>query len=176
MRKALVLTLACSLLFPLTVLAQSAGGLSWKVPAGWKEDGARPMRAATYKLPAAKGAADEAELAVFYFGKGGGGGIDANVERWISQFDQPDGKPSAEKAKTKKEKVGELPVTTVDLTGVYTASMGPMAPKSNKPDYRLLGAIVEGPEGAVFFKLTGPAKSVAAAEKDFKKLVASVKK
>ena len=42
---------------------------------------------------------------------------------------------------------------------------GPMAASGvNKPGYRLLGYIVEAPKGAVFFKLTGPAKTVAANE------------
>jgi hypothetical protein len=49
---------------------------------------------------------------------------------------------------------------------------GPVTPR---PGWRLLGAIVEGgPEGAVFFKLTGPARTVAAAQKDFRKLLQSV--
>jgi hypothetical protein len=36
------------------------------------------------------------------------------------------------------------------------------------------GAIVEAPEGLVFFKLTGPLNTVAAAEGDFNSLLASV--
>ena len=51
--------------------------------------------------------------------------------------------------------------------------MGPSAPK---PGYRLLGAIVEGPQGPHFFKLTGPERTVASAEKGFRKLLESVKK
>jgi hypothetical protein len=55
------------------------------------------------------------------------------------------------------------------------ASAGPMAPtKTSKPGFRLLGAIVEGPQGAVFFKLTGPAKTVAASEAGFEKMLSSV--
>ncbi|MFZ5470635.1 MAG: hypothetical protein ACOZIN_14475 [Myxococcota bacterium] len=169
------LTLSLMLLAP-AALAESAGGLSWKAPAGWKTDGPRPMRVATYKIAAAKGDPEEAELAVFYFGKGEGGAVDANLTRWYGQFVQPDGKPSDKAAKTEKKKVNGLAVTTVDLSGTYTASMGPMAPKTNKAGYRLLGAIVEGPEGNVFFKLTGPAKTVAAAKADFDKLLGSLSK
>jgi hypothetical protein len=36
------------------------------------------------------------------------------------------------------------------------------------------GAIVEAPEGLVFFKLTGPLNTVAAAENDFNSLLGSV--
>ncbi len=169
-----------ALLFALTVpflaLADSAGGINWKVPSGWKTDAPRPMRAATYKVPALKGDPEDAELAVFYFGEGQGGAVDANLARWYGQFEQPDGKKSQDVAKTKQETINNLKVTTVDLTGTYTASMGPMGPKTNKPDFRLLGAIVEGPQGHVFFKMTGPKKTVQAAEKDFRKLLQSLSK
>ena len=40
--------------------------------------------------------------------------------------------------------------------------------------YRLLGAIVEGPGGSVFFKLTGPVKTIAAQQKNFEQLLASI--
>jgi len=43
-----------------------------------------------------------------------------------------------------------------------------------KPNSRMRGAIVEAPEGLVFFKLTGPLNTVAAAENDFNSLLGSV--
>jgi hypothetical protein len=39
-----------------------------------------------------------------------------------------------------------------------------------------VGAIVEAPEGNVFFKLTGPAKTVQAARPAFDKMLQSVRK
>jgi hypothetical protein len=67
-------------------------------------------------------------------------------------------------------------VTTVDVAGTYASGMM-MGPATPKPGWRLLGAIVEGgPEGAVFFKLTGPARTVAAAQKDFRRLLQSLKR
>jgi hypothetical protein len=52
---------------------------------------------------------------------------------------------------------------------------GPMAQsKSVMQNYRLLGAIVEAPEGNVFFKFTGPAKTVAANQPKFDALLNSV--
>ena len=45
-------------------------------------------------------------------------------------------------------------------------------PGPAKPDYALLGAIVET-QPPHFFKLTGPAKTVAAAKADFDKMVQS---
>ncbi len=165
-----------ALLLTASAYAESAGALTWVPPAAWKVGEPKPMRAATYKVAAAKGDPEDAEVAVFYFGQGQGGGVDANVERWINQFEQPDGKASKDAAKTKKETLAGLPVTTVELNGTYTASMGPMGPKSNKPNYKLVGAIVEGPQGAVFFKLTGPQKTVEAGRADFMKMIKAIKK
>ncbi|GEN10754.1 hypothetical protein MFU01_57910 [Myxococcus fulvus] len=156
--------------------AQEAGGLTWTAPKEWEAQGERPMRAATYKLPAAKGDTEGGELAVFYFGQGQGGAVDANVKRWLGQFQTADGKPVDKVAKTKTEKLNGMPVTTVDVKGTYAGGGPMMGPSTPKPGYRLLGAIVEGPEGALFFKLTGPEKSVAASEKAFRKLLESVKK
>lgn len=154
--------------------ADDAGSLTWTVPAGWTAEAPRPMRAATYKIPAAKGDSEGAELGVFYFGQGEGGGIDANVQRWVGQFTKPDGSPVGKDAKTSQRKVNGLTVHTVDVKGTFAGGGPMMGGGAPKPGYRLLGAIVEGPQGSVFFKLTGPEKTVASAEKSFKKLVDSI--
>ena len=145
---------AAALLYASSALADSAGSLSWTAPTAWKVDAPRPMRAATYKLPAAKGDAEEGECAVFYFGQGQGGSVEMNVQRWVGQFE------GARPPTQKKEKVARFDVTTLELEGTYLGGGGPMGPKTSKPGYKLLGAIAEGPEGPVFFKLTGPAKTV----------------
>ena len=151
--------------------AESAGGVTWTAPAAWKADAPRQMRAATYIVAPAKGDTDSGECAVFFFGTGQGGSVDDNVERWVKQFDG--GKAPAKK----KEKLGGFDVTTVELAGTYQQSMGgPMGPKTPKPGFKLLGAIVEGPQGNVFFKFTGPAKTVDAARADFMKMLKELKK
>ena len=127
------------------------------------------MRAATYIVPPAKGDSEGAECAVFV---NLGGGVQANITRWIGQFENTDGAPNQ-----KSETIGGLPVTTVDVSGTFKGG-GPMMGQSSGPKagYRLLGAIVEGPEGDVFFKLTGPAKTVAAAHDEFQAMLKSLKK
>lgn len=151
--------------------ADSAAGLSWTVPANWKNLGARTMRVATYEAPAAAGDKDPAEIAVFYFGQGQGGGVQANIDRWIGQFE---GKP-ANPPKPTTRTVSGLKVTTIEHSGTYMsgAMMGPKTPKTG---YHLVGVIVEGPQGNVFFRLTGPAKTAAAAKPSFEKLISSIKK
>ena len=66
-------------------------------------------------------------------------------------------------------------MVVVDSSGAYTGLGGPMMASAKPvPGYRLLGAIVQGPGGAVFFKLTGPAKTIAGQEKSFNQLLASI--
>ncbi len=168
---------AAFVLMPATAFAADpAGGLTWKAPDTWKREADRPMRAATYAIPAQKGDTEPGELGIFYFGPGQGGAVQANLDRWVNQFVQADGSPSQKHAKSSQGQVKGMPLTRVEVTGTYTAGGGMMmgAPPSKKPGYRLLGAIVEGPEGAVFFKLTGPDKTVNAARKDFDALLQSV--
>ncbi|MDQ2946433.1 MAG: hypothetical protein M3Y27_10905 [Acidobacteriota bacterium] len=157
-------------------LADSAAGINWTPPASWKSLASRPMRAATYAVPAAPGDKEDGECAVYYFGPGQGGSVEANLERWTKQFEQTDGKPTSHPAQVKKRTIHGIAVTTVDVSGAYSGMGGPMAAsKSVKPGYRLLGAIAEAPEGAVFFKFTGPAKTVTANQANFEALVGSLK-
>jgi len=167
----------CAIVYSAIALAESAAGISWTAPASWKSQGERPMRAATYTIPPATGDKAPAECAVYYFGPNQGGSVQANVDRWIGQFQQPNGKPSKDLAKTGKKAVHGLNVTTVDVSGTYTGMGGPMSASHEAvPGYRMLAAIVEAPQGAVFFKFTGTAKTVAANQTAFEKLIDSVKK
>jgi hypothetical protein len=131
------------------------------------------MRAATYSITPAPGDQGVAECVVNYFGPGQGGGVDANLERWRGQVLGADGKPAT--AKIDKRTVRGIPVTMIDSSGTYTGMGGPMM-GGGKPvaGYRLIGAIAEGPGGSVFFKLTGPAKTIAAEQKHFEQLLASI--
>ena len=146
----------------------TAGGITWTVPGAWTEGQGSAMRVATYEVPGAKGA-EPGQCAVFYFGPGQGGGVDANVQRWAGQFKE---KPTPKQA---RRTVAGVPVTRVDVAGTYlNPGGGMMQSQGEKPGYRLLGAIVEAPEGNVFFKLTGPAATVGAAEAAFEGLVGSI--
>ena len=146
----------------LLFLAESAAGLHWTAPAPWKSEGARPMRAATYKV-------DDAECAVYFFGQGQGGSVEANIDRWKGQFNPPN-------AKVTKVAIHSLPVTRIDAAGAYSGMGGPMAQAPTQPNYRLLGAIVEGPTGNIFIKFTGPVKTVTANQAKFEALLASFAK
>ena len=168
------ITLAAVLLLGTSVAwAETAAGVSWTAPAGWTKGPDRPMLAATYSVPPAAGDANAGECAVNFFGAGQGGSVQDNVDRWKSQFQGGDGKPAM--AKVASRTVRGLKVTTVDTSGAYSGMGGPMATSpTSVPNYRLLGAIVEAPGGTVFFKFTGPQKTVAANAAKFEQLLASL--
>jgi len=130
------------------------------------------MRAATYSVPAAAGAA-AGECAVYFFGAGQGGSVQDNIDRWKGQFQGRDGKPATATVGTRTMR--GLKVTTVDTSGDYSGMGGPMATSPRSvPNYRLLGAIVEAPGGNVFIKFTGPANTIAANAAKFEQLLASL--
>jgi len=148
----------------------AAAGVQWIAPASWKLQPARSMRVATYEIPAAP-ASEAGECGVFYFGQGKGGGVDDNLERWAGQFE------AAAPPKKETRTIHDLRVHTIDLSGTYLASGGPMMQsQGKKPGYRLLGAIVEAPRGLVFFKCTGPAATLGKAQADFQSLLGSLAK
>ncbi len=160
-----------------SLFAAEAGGVSFETPSGWTST-PKPMRAANYTIPAASGDSSDGEMAVYYFGPGQGGGVDANVRRWLGQFVKADGSPMTEGAADRSEQeVNGLRVTVLDVSGTYLFKPFPMAPRATPiPGYRMLAAIVQGPDAPVFFKLTAPAKTAAAAEADFRKVLASLRR
>ena len=172
MKSGRFLWVAAMLVAAAAVAAESgAAGVKWAAPAKWPEQPARQMRVATYTVPAAPGDAEAGECAVFFFGKSQGGDPEANVQRWSGQFE---GSPKpARSSKT----IAGMTVQVVEISGTYLPSAGPMMQASGKkPGYSLVGAIVPAPEGTVFFKMTGPSKTVKGARADFDALLASIKK
>jgi hypothetical protein len=97
---------------------------------------------------------------VYFFG-GQGGSVQANLDRWLGQMEQPDGRPSKAVATTETLTVNGMKVTVLDVSGKYVAEMAPGSPaRYNKPGFRLKAAVVETAGGPYFVKLTGPAKTI----------------
>ncbi len=171
----LAVLLAVSVAIPPSLSAAEAGGVRFDVPGGWSAT-PKPMRAANFTIPAAAGDSSDGEMAVFYFGPGQGGGVDANIRRWLGQFVKADGSPmAAADAERSEQEVSGMRVTVLDVSGTYLFKPFPMAPRATQmPGYRMLAAIVQGPDAPVFFKLTAPARTAAAAEPDFRRVLASL--
>jgi hypothetical protein len=151
-------------------------GLTFNAPPAWTSvPTSSSMRVAQYSIPRAGGDAQDAELVVYYFG-GTGGSVEANIERWVGQMQQPDGRPSSAVMKRQSRTVNGLKVTLVDVPGTYVAEMTPGATqRHNSPNFHLRAAVIETANGPYFIKLTGPAKTVAASEKAFESFLGSVK-
>ena len=147
--------------------------ITWADPPEWKRaEKTSMMRKASYIVPRAPGDNADGDLGVFYFGPGQGGGLEANVDRWVKQFKGT----KLEDVKRADRNIGGLVAHTVEIAaGTYDA--GPMGGGDGKPkeNYALLGAIVDSPGGSHFFKLVGPKATVAKARKPFLALLDSIK-
>ena len=146
-----------------------AGDFKFTRPSGWEwVPNTSPMRKAQLKVndPAKK---ESAEVVFFHFGEGGGGGTQANIDRWLGQFQEP-----REKLNSKIETgtAAGRKVTYVQAEGTYLSGM-PGGSKTPQPGTVLLGAIMESDKGNVFIRLTGPAKLATSARADFRKMVES---
>jgi hypothetical protein len=167
------------LLFSPTWIVSTAGQttptLKQSAPADWvQEKTTSTMRVAQFKTPKVNGDEEDAYLVLYYFGEGQGGDTTANIERWVGQMRQPDGKLSVEKAKSETLKINGLQVTTVDVSGTYVAETAPGSGTfHNKPNFRLRAAIVETPRGSYYVKYVGPEKTMAHWEESYLKYLKS---
>jgi hypothetical protein len=151
------------------------GPFSIAAPADWTVvPTTSNMRAAQFQLPAKPGA--EAELVITYFGTHGAGSVDDNVDRWLGQFQQPDGKKPRDVAKIEKTKFGGQDATFVAVSGHYvTQGMPGGAGPVDKQDQALLAAIVDSPSGPYYFKLVGAKSTLDANTAAFRAMLDSLK-
>jgi hypothetical protein len=146
------------------------GPLRWQAPEDWKA--AKPatnFRIAEYAVPGPDGPAN---LGVFHF-PGGGGGVSANIDRWVGQFSTADGKPAGPTAQRDSVEVDGMTVFRVDVAGTYNPGMagGGVA----QENYRMRGVIVESAAGPYFFKMVGPRGTVDTQVDAFDSLVKSLR-
>ncbi len=141
-------------------------------PADWKwVEVTSPMRKAQLSVPGKDGA-KPAELTFFYFGEGGAGGVDANVKRWLGQFQTKEGASTEKSDKVEKETLGGVKVIFVSTEGTFSGGM-PGAPAKPMENFALLGAILDHEAGPVFVKMTGPVETVRGAGKQFHAFIAA---
>lgn len=107
---------------------------------------------------------------------GAGGSVQANIDRWIGQFTQPDGSETKQRAKVTEKQIDGQPVHIVDISGTFKdRPQGPLGPAVEQANYRMLGAVIATTErGSYFVKLYGPENTVASGEKSFLKMLDSL--
>jgi hypothetical protein len=141
----------------------TVGGFIFTQPAGWEWiEPASALRKAELRVVRGK---EQADVVFFYFGVGEGGSPQANIDRWLGQFAEPRPKGSVE-----TKEIAGVKVTFVEASGTYQSGM-PGGDKTPLADHALLGAILEGPQGSVFVKLTAPKALAAPLQKPFRALV-----
>ena len=151
-------------------------GFSFQPPTAWKaEPPSSGMRLAQYKLDPAPGDTEPGECALFHV-PGSGGPVQANIDRWIGQFQQPDGSSSADHARVENFTNEGLKITYVDVAGTYTGGMTGMGAAGDpKPGYRMVAGVVEMPAGPWFMKCTGPQATMDTAAPGLKSLLRTVR-
>jgi hypothetical protein len=136
-------------------------------PADWQWiETSGGMRAAELRITGTD-ASQMASVTFFHFGAGMGGGVDANVARWLGQFAES---PDVLKPSIDKGLMGAVPITFVKARGTFNSGM-PGQPTTPMPDYALHGAILESKQGDVFVKMTGPSAIVDSAGAAFDKFI-----
>lgn len=141
------------------------GEFTFERPDGWQWiHPSSPMRKAELAVP---GKPEAAEITFFHFGPGQGGSVDANLQRWLSQFSE-----SLEDLDAKRAEQ-ETPTTTVHMIqarGTFLSGMPGETPVP-KDDFALRGAILESEDGDVYVKMTGPRDVVIEASDAFDMMV-----
>jgi hypothetical protein len=150
-------------------LPTQAGTLTFSKPAGWVDRAAASsMRVAEFVVPKAAGDTEDGELIVYYFG-GTGGTVEANLQRWASQFQS-----TSEPVRTTAT-VNGLPLTSLDVSGIYVAEIRPGSTEHhNTPGFRMRATVVETPKGPYFIKLTGPSATINGASAAFDQFLKSL--
>lgn len=120
---------------------------NWQTPAGWQPvPGTSSMRLAGYTT----GPGQSAAICTIIPLAGNGGGLEANVGRWLDQLGEPvtDAEKALKTALAQKETfttTGGLPVTLIDLTFLDPGQEG----------LSIMAGIIEAPATTIFIKLVG---------------------
>jgi hypothetical protein len=143
------------------------------VPNGWSSrTPSSSARLAEYTVPGTDNAGG-VEVVVYFFGKGQGGNVQANLTRWKGQFSTPDGSPVPETIT--RDSTGIFPVTYAEYRGTYRRGIGAGSADSVRAGQSLIAAIAETPRGTMFIQMFGPSAQVAAQRDAFMAFVRGLK-
>ena len=148
------------------------GKMEFTCPAGWKQT--KPSsRILDHELavPAVEGDSNNGRVTLM----GAGGSVQANIDRWIGQFSQPDGKSTRKIAVIKEEKIAGQQVHLIDLTGTFKDQRGHVCAGDDAEELPDAGGHRgDRRTGSVLCEVYGPRKTVAANEKAFDQFINSL--
>jgi len=154
--------------------------LTWEMPPTWAALPApKAPKKATYKVPAAGGDKEDAEVNVVFFGTGAEGDPQRRFKEMFGQFDGDVGASATHDT----FEVHGLKVETVDTTGTFKMDLTPPVGRKKqspvamvKQGYRLHAAVIKTPDrGNWFFRMTGPDATVQSARSAFRAMLESAK-
>lgn len=141
---------------------KSFDGIAFSVPAGWREVALLPQQQgfidARFLIPS-----EGEELQLTFLSARGG--IDSNIERWVSQFQMP----PKEKPAVEPIDVGGAAAKWVELHGTFNP--GPMSRDQPKENWRMIGVGIPLGDREFYLKLTGSDKAVTAVHDAFREFV-----
>lgn len=150
--------------------------LVFTAPEGWvKETPSMAMRREQYRLPKQGADTSDAIVTVSVLAPTDGGPIEPNLQRWASQFSQPDGSSSRAALKNTQRKLAGVDVIDVDVAGTYVVDETAMGGSRtfNEANWRMLLAWIRSPAGNYYVKLVGPAATVEHWQASFRAFVDS---
>ena len=150
--------------------------LTFPTPEGWmSETPANAMRKAQFGLPRAESDDQDASVIVFFFGSAGGS-LQMNMQRWASQFEQPDGGVPMDRMTHTQRTVNGMPVAEFELAGTYVAETFPgSGERVHHEGWRMLASVIESDHGPYYVKLVGPAATTSRWEASYRAFVGGVR-
>jgi hypothetical protein len=151
------------------------GNLTFTIPSRWEIQMVEsPARGGQWRVPPLHAGGEGGQVVAFFFGRGVGGSWKENIEAWIGTISNADGHPAANEVKHRD--VGGFKITQVVIFGTYNEVISlPGIPPRAKPNYGLLGTVIENPAGNIYWRFTGPEALVTATLPLFNKMIDSVK-
>ncbi len=146
--------------------AAGAPAIAYDLPNGWNRE--QPSSNMRVDQATISGQGGNATMAVFFFGEGGGGPVQSNMQRWAEQMGHN------QMPKTESFDVNGYKVTWMDLSGTLQPSSMMAGPRTPQPGSRMLAAVVEGKGGPWFFKVTGPEKTLSGERDKFLSMLHSI--
>ncbi len=144
------------------------GSVMLTIPQGWERKVPQSsFTQAEFALPRSSGDDADGRLTLSQ----AGGSIEANIERWKSQFSGAQGPPKQEQIDA-----GGLKVTIVDLAGEFNDQRGPFAPAVKRSGYRMIAAIIPVEGELHFIKAVGPQKTIEANKEKIVTFIKSAKR
>lgn len=147
-------------------VAVANGALNFLVPGNWKKKQPRfpNIIEVEFEVPNVEGDEKPGRMTI----SKSGGGMEANVKRWIRQFKQ--GEESGFKKEVTDKTIAGYKTKLVTLTGTFMSG-SPMGPKTPLENYQMQGLIVEQDGGPDYFiKVYAGKKTMAANKAGLKQL------